>query len=149
MKLLQQYGLRHIAQVIILSALAIKGFISFIEWGFPRLKGTIQHIDQPAKNAYILKEQVKEINDIKKSINKITKMIETLIESDKDDIKAYITKEHHYFVYQQKWIDDYSLDCIERRFSHYIEQGGNSFIAGLMQELRQLPKKPKDQDLKK
>ena len=68
-------------------------------------------------------------------------MIETLIESDKDDIKAYITKEHHYFVYQKGWIDDYSLDCIERRYDHYVAEGGNSFIKGLMEEIRNLPKK--------
>ena len=42
--------------------------------------------------------------------------------SDKDAIKAFITREHHYFCYQKKWIDDYSLDCIEKRYEHYKEE---------------------------
>ena len=51
-----------------------------------------------------------------------------LIESDKDSIRSYITKEHHYFYGEQQWIDNFSLDCIERRFKHYEDEGGNSFI---------------------
>ena len=39
----------------------------------------------------------------------------------------------------QEWIDDYSLDCIERRYKHYIDEGGNSFIGQLMIEIRKLP----------
>lgn len=141
MELFQQYSLKHIIQIVVLLALTIKGFISFTEWSFSKLKCIIQHVDQPQKNAYTLKEQTAEINELKESVHKVTKMIETLIESDKDDIKAYITKEHHYFVYQKGWIDDYSLDCIERRYDHYVAEGGNSFIKGLMEEIRNLPKK--------
>ena len=66
--------------------------------------------------------------------------IDMLIDSDKDDIKSYITREHHYFCYQRGWIDDFSLDCIERRYQHYTDEGGNSFIEGFMTELRALPK---------
>lgn len=63
-----------------------------------------------------------------------------LIDSDKDDIKSYITREHHYFCYQIGWIDDFSLDCLEKRYRHYADEGGNSFIEGFMDELRALPK---------
>ena len=38
------------------------------------------------------------------------------------------------------WIDDFSLDCLERRYQHYADEGGNSFIEGFMEELRALPK---------
>ena len=65
-----------------------------------------------------------------------------LIHSDKDAIKSYITRQHHYFCYDKRWIDDFSLDCIERRYQHYTEEGGNSFIAGFIEELRSLPKEP-------
>ena len=63
-----------------------------------------------------------------------------LIDSDKDAIKSYITQKHHFFCYEQGWIDDFSLDCIERRYQHYKEEGGNTFIDGFMGQLRQLPK---------
>lgn len=68
--------------------------------------------------------------------------IDMLIDSDMDDIKSYITKEHHYFCYQKGWIDDFSLDCLERRYQHYEDEGGNSFVGRLMGELRDLPKSP-------
>ena len=62
--------------------------------------------------------------------------------SEKDDIKAYITEKHHFFCYEKKWIDDHSLDCLERKNKHYKDEGGNSFIDGLMAEIRALPKQP-------
>ena len=75
------------------------------------------------------------------TLDQLTKKVNMLIDSDKDDIKAYITRRHHYFMYQKGWIDDYSLDCIEKRYSHYQDEGGNSFIGSLMQQIRDLPKK--------
>ena len=70
----------------------------------------------------------------------LIKKIDMLIQSDKDDIKSFITREHHYFCYRVGWIDDFSLDCIEKRYKHYTDEGGNTFIGGFMEELRALPK---------
>jgi hypothetical protein len=75
-------------------------------------------------------------------MHELEKKNDILIESDKDDIKAYITREYHYFVEEKKWIDKFSLDCIEKRYAHYVDEGGNSFILDLMNELRKLPKQP-------
>ena len=82
---------------------------------------------------------------MKTALEDINKSIHLLISSDRDDIKAFITKEHHYFCYDKGWIDDYSLDCLEHRFQHYQEEEGNSFIEGLMKELRALPKTDPEQ----
>lgn len=68
-----------------------------------------------------------------------------LIESDKESIKAYATERHHFFVYEQGWIDNYSLECLERRFVIYQHENGNSFVEGLMDEIRALPKQPPEQ----
>ena len=76
------------------------------------------------------------------TLNILTKKIDMLINSDKDAIKSYITKEHHYFCYEVGWIDDFNMDCLERRYSHYADEGGNSFICGFMEQLRALPKHP-------
>ena len=70
----------------------------------------------------------------------LSKKINLLIDSDKDDIKSFITRQHHYFCYKIGWIDDFSLDCVEKRYQHYADEGGNSFIEGFMDELRALPK---------
>lgn len=72
-------------------------------------------------------------------LKELSTKIDMLIDSDKDAIKSYITKEHHYYCYQLGWIDDFSLDCLERRYQHYTDYKGNSFISGLMEELRNLP----------
>ena len=71
-------------------------------------------------------------------------MLDMLIDSDRDDIKSFITMQHHHFVYEKKWIDDYSMDCLEKRYQHYEDEGGNSYVEHLMIELRSLPKKKLD-----
>lgn len=72
-------------------------------------------------------------------INKMTKLINILIKSDKDDIKAWITEKHHYFCYDLGYIDDYNLQCVEARYKHYKEEDGNTFIDELMKDIRALP----------
>ena len=52
-------------------------------------------------------------------LKELSTKIDMLIDSDKDAIKSYITKEHHYYCYQVGWIDDFSLDCLEKRYQHY------------------------------
>lgn len=78
-------------------------------------------------------QTIDEIQHLKENITNLTA-------SDKDDIKAWITEKHHHFCYEIKYIDDYSLDCIEKRYAHYVDEGGNSFIRTLMEEIRNLPK---------
>ena len=39
------------------------------------------------------------------------------------------------------YIDDFSMDAIEKRYDHYKAEGGNSYISDLMHDLRKLPKK--------
>ena len=84
----------------------------------------------------------KEFKEADDRFKKIEDSIEMLIESDKEDIKAFITLQHHKFVYEQEWIDDYSMECLEKRFAIYEREHGNSFVLGLMNELRALPKRP-------
>lgn len=141
-ELLQTYSLESIFTFIVLFALATKGCITFLEWALTKARILVKHVDEPAmlrKSIQMHESQIKEIRD---SIKELTGKVDMLIDSDRDDIKAYITRQHHYFVYQKKWIDDYSLNCIEKRYSHYERQGGNSFMKDLMYEIRQLPKQP-------
>lgn len=92
--------------------------------------------------------QIKNINlqhslDRQELIQKLDETKETvriLLESDKDDIKSWITEKHHYFCYEKKVIDDYSLDGIEKRYQHYVDEGGNSYAETLMKDIRALPK---------
>lgn len=82
------------------------------------------------------------IDNVVDSVENINAKVNELIESDKHDIKQDIVKQYHYFVDRLGWIDDFSLDTLELRFDDYKTEGGNSYIAGLMSEIRQLPKHP-------
>lgn len=151
-ELLTQFTPWQIILFIILLAVAIKEISDFVDW----LKQKINKRDESLKTDYEVKQENEErldrletnMNKLTENVGNITDKIDVLIASDRDAIKASITKEHHHFCYEKGWIDDYSLDCLEHRFQHYQEEHGNSFIENLMNEIRALPKtEPKDEDI--
>ncbi len=146
--LLSSYSITQIILFIVVFSLAIKGVIDFLDWAKGKIKAAYDKKKTEEDSEKTVTERIdnleSSIKDIADSVSKVTDKVDLLLESDKDAIKAYITREHHYFCYQKKWIDDYSLDCLERRYDHYIEEHGNSFIEMLMNEVRALPKKPLD-----
>lgn len=140
-QLFTHYSLSEIILFILALSVAAKKFVEFIDWIRSRARQAIKQADKPSEVQRVAKKNQVELQEIKKEINELKESINLLIASDRDDIKASITKDHHYFCYQLGYIDDYSLDCMEKRYSHYKEQGGNSFIHLLMEEVRALPKK--------
>ena len=145
-ELLENFSIPQIIMFIVLLAVAFKKISDFLDW----LKEKTSKREKEVIDDYAVKQDTaKEIEEIKKnqanmaeSIDNLSDQIHILLESDKDDIKAWITREHHYFCYQKGWIDDYSLDCLERRYEHYKEENGNSFVSELVNEVRALPKQP-------
>lgn len=153
LELLSTYSLSQIITFIILLAIAIKEGITLVTW-FKDLFA--KKVDDDMKSTVAAVRRTEQMNKIKSDIqvlienqNRVFEEIEgfkqkleMIIASDKDDIKSWITEKHHFFYYEKKWIDDYTMDCIEKRFRHYQDEGGNSFIEELMNELRSLPKTP-------
>ena len=103
---------------------------------------TKKHNEQICKVKEDIQLLIQNQEKIFEEIKLFKQQLEMIIESDKDDIKSWITEKHHFYCYERKWIDDYSMDCIEKRYRHYKDEGGNSFIEELMNELRSLPKTP-------
>lgn len=140
--MLQQYSITDIMIFTVFLALAIKGIISFFDWVKERATQHFkakedqdrQEVDQNDKINSILESQ----NAILAQIHEMRDIIDILEASDRDAIKSYITKEYKYYT-KEGWIDDYSLEILEKRFHHYELEGGNSFILKLMEELRALP----------
>ena len=134
--LLKNYSLTDIIIFIVMLSFAIKGVVDFYDWAKNRLFKTTDR-------KYTDKEMQKKVLDTLEShnaqIDKMSKAINILIESDKDDIKAWITQQHHYFCYELGYIDDYNLQCIEARYIHYKEEDGNTFIDRFMEDIRNLP----------
>lgn len=153
LELFQKFTFPEVVVFIVLFAVAIKGVITFFEWAQERISKVLhfkngkteqkQHIKQKlAENTELIAELTRKQQRTDQYLQKMSEKIDLLIESDRDDIKSYITRQHHNFCYSKGWIDDFSLDCLERRFQHYSDEGGNSFIKGFMQQLRNLPKQP-------
>lgn len=151
--LLKAYSLQDILIFMVLLAIAIKGAISFFDWAKERLgrvykKEYAETKNQEDLDAKLQQESVaiqkleKNQAEMMATMEKLSNKIDALIDSDKDDIKSFLVKEHHYFCYQRGWVDDYSLDCCEKRYKHYVQEGGNSFIEDMMNEIRNLPKQP-------
>ena len=150
-ELLQKYSPSDILMFTILLALAVKSLISFFDWAYERFQRIFNKEYSKLNKQQELEKRLQRGDEIIKTLQANQQMtdkvlqnlsakIDMLVDSDKDAIKSYITKQHHYFCYQTKWIDDFSLDCLEKRYGHYADQGGNSFIEGFMEELRALPK---------
>ncbi len=154
---LQRYSLTDILIFTVFLVLAIKGLVSFFDWLQERIKRVFNKEHSKLNEKEELQRRLQlgsQIMDSLQSSQETTDMIlqdlsakiDMLIDSDMDSIKSYITEKHHFFCYELGWIDDFSLDCIEKRFDHYEDEGGNSFVGSLMAELRALPKQPPQDD---
>lgn len=143
-ELLSTYSVGEILIFIVLLALAFKGVVDFYDWAKKKIQGVIDTHTEEETEQSTIKDNIDELFKMQKaqkeSIDKLTESVNLLIQSDKDDIKAWITEKHHYYCYQLKYIDDFSLDCIEKRYAHYKKEGGNSFVEDLMRDLRSLRK---------
>ena len=153
---LSEYSFAEFLVFALIFILAIKEGFNFVDWVKAKVRKSTNKAIEEKKEHDKIEEEIEDLNkfydekevvdkgfaDADKRFKKIEDSIEMLIESDKEDIKAFITLQHHKFVYEQEWIDDYSMECLEKRFAIYEKEHGNSFVLGLMNELRALPKRP-------
>ena len=143
-ELFQRFALVDIIAILTLTGLAIKELVSFFDWVKQRTKGPVEKEITRKQTMTEAKEEIEELSskqqECEAKLNDIYKLVQILINSDKDDIKAWITEKHHFFCYQRGCIDDFSLDCIEKRYAHYQEENGNSFVGDMMKEIRALPR---------
>ena len=149
LNLLSNYSIGEILVFIVVLAIAVKEICGFFDWCNDKLKNRDKknqvQIDFQAElktNEQEIAKLAETFNSLQNNLKSLSEQVKLLIDSDKDDIKSYIVERHHYFCYDQKYIDDYSLDCLERRFKHYANEGGNSYIEDLMKDLRTLDKRP-------
>ena len=140
LELFTTFSIVEIISFLVIAAGALKGFVSFWDWATARLKQVFKKENQRECESEQIKKLTEQQKTTDEKIEKIINAIDLLTQSDKDDIKAWITEKHHYFCYEKQQIDDYSLDCIEKRYNHYKDEGGNSFIDDLMSDLRSLKK---------
>lgn len=152
--LLTKYEVQDILIFIVILALAIKGLISFYDWASARLDLTyekknkldeqLKYYETQLKNQEKLTQELIENNkQIFSELKGLKGAIQRLTDSDRDDIRLCITEKFHICT-ERNWVDDYTLSCLEKRFSCYQAEGGNSFVEGMMEALRALPRRPND-----
>lgn len=152
-ELLKTYSVTEIIIFLALFAAGIKCTIEFFDWSKKRLKNIFDkeytanqqkvEIDRQFTDT---NNKIKELEDtqinIVKTLDNVNDKVDLLLASDMDDIKMDLTREHHHYCYEQGWIDDYSLQCCLKRYDHYKDEGGNSFIKRFIDELQELPNQP-------
>ena len=101
--------------------------------------------DMKEKQTGIIESQdnlQKEISSFKKDthdrMNRISDVQEFLLDADKEDKKAFITREYNYFYISLKKIDLYSRETIEKIYELYLQENGDTFVAGMMTAIRSL-----------
>ena len=160
LQLLAAYSIQEIVTFFIMLVLAIKGGADLVDWFRDRYqrkfdKDYIHMTKQEHLEEHYRKcseqhaEFIERYSDVEKKIDSLAqnfnnrldnleKAIKQLTESDMHDIKGWIVEKHHHFT-TKGWVDDFTMDTLEKRYSDYKQEGGNSYVEGLMRELRALP----------
>ena len=136
MELFATYSVGQIIVFIIILLLAIKEFFSLIDFFNNRAKSLFDREKKKQENDVSLQELVKKMDEISARLNLLT-------ESDKDDIRGWIVEKYHYCQSLDMPIDSFTMDTIEKRYQHYKDEGGNSYITHIMEELRSMAKEDK------
>lgn len=146
-----QYSIEGIIIIIIMLGVATKFVGELIEWFYSKLRKYFNHQNEQDKaHSEItdglgdikdeLKKLVSNSQEMNNRITRLEKQQKTTVDRLQENTRSYIIDKHHYFVYDVKAIDDLNLQSLERRYLYYKDAGGNSYIDGLMDEIRDLPK---------
>lgn len=99
---------------------------------------TFNHVDKIREQEETLEQVINNMQQQQKQLQSITDKIDELLVSDKDSIKSWIVMLYKQYKTDPSGLDSMQMDLLERRFSHYKKEGGNSYIDNLMQELREI-----------
>lgn len=78
------------------------------------------------------------MSDFRKDINANKDQLDVLIASDKESIKSFIVS-CYYQAKSDGYVNSHLMQIIEERYETYKRENGNSYVSGLMNELRAFP----------
>ena len=150
-QLFAQYSIEALILLVALLGFAIKAMSELWEWFYNKFKEHFSFRTQRDQNHQQLVAEIKElsteikttreeVHHLEDNMNQFSDQMKITTERLQENARNYIIDKHHYFCYQVHAIDDLSLQSLERRFLYYKAAGGNSFIDGLMEEIRELPR---------
>lgn len=134
LQLLQAYGIQGIIVFVFMLAVAIKQLIELISYFKKKRDESYQtdHKDQ---------QQDETIAKVVKLVGKLTTEMDLLIQSDKDSIKSWIVERYNHFKRHPEELDQMQWDLLNKRYQHYKDEGGNSYIEDVMAKLKDIYKK--------
>lgn len=142
--LFEQFDLKTIIIVLLLALFAFVEISKGIDYLSNKRKSkNTEELAQENRFANLESKETENevaIQKVQCDVKDIKQSVDLLVESDKDDIRAWITDKYHYFM-KLGYIDDFTLDCMERRFRSYKQEGGNTYVDGMMDAVRKLPRK--------
>lgn len=151
--LLSQYSIESIIITGIVVAVSIRFLGELIDWFSKNLRQYFNVRNEEEEFKATVLESVKKISERQKEqarlseerdkkifdrINEMQKGVDLLQERMQDSSRAYIIDKFHHYK-DIGAIDDMGLNDLERRFMYYKNAGGDTFIDGLMAEIRDLP----------
>ena len=136
--LLETFDLKTIIFVFFMTAVAVKELIQLYQYFRGKIYGRYEKQDNRKE---IIDSMEKSMQSILSKVEEISKKLTLLQESDRDSIKSWIVMLYHKYKEDDTELDSMQMDLLERRYQHYKDQGGNSYIDELMEELRSIYKK--------
>lgn len=74
------------------------------------------------------------------SFSSLNQKLDKLLQSDLAAHKSWFSRMHEETT-KRGWISKYDLESVESRFAIYKDEGGNSFVKDLVEEMRKLQRK--------
>jgi hypothetical protein len=158
LKLLENFTVEQTIFFLIVLALAIKGILDFYDWlrkknreKFDADYEKIKDHDAIVAKQEDLEQHYQELNNSYSELSGeflgfssvVNDDLKIIKKSMMHDIKQWIIQQHKKHM-DKGWVAIEDLNMLEYRFADYQALGGNGTIPSLMDELRALPKYPKD-----
>lgn len=149
--LLQDYSIESLILFVFGLGVAFKFGIELWEWFYEKFRDYFNIQTEKQQDAENLNRTLqimnKQIDELRSGVKSIDSKVETVSNETKitterlqENARSYIIDKHHYYYYTVGAIDEISLQSLERRYGYYTAANGNTYIEGLMQDLRDLPR---------
>lgn len=149
--LLTDYSLESLLLIIVMLAVGVKVVSDLWDYFYGKVKSYFRTQNEEREKDESVIRSIdsigKEVSELKSLIQEQQQMMRDLqeqnditIERLQENERSYIIDKHHHFCYEVGAIDDMNLASLERRYVYYKAHKGNTFVDGLMSELRALPR---------
>lgn len=136
--LLNTFDLKTILLVLFLVAVGARELIQLYRYFRMRIYGKFETQDNEKET---MNNMEKSMQSMLLELKDIDKKLSLLQVSNRDSIKSWILMSYQKYKENNAQLDSMQMDLLERRYQHYKDQGGNSYIDEIMDELRAIYKK--------